>query len=139
MPAEVFVDTAGWASFLWQTEPHHALAKTFVRNHLQSNRRMVTTNYVLVELVTLLASRFRLNSKRVIELTKPLRNAPWLQVVHVDEELDAKAWDHLEERDDKHWSLTDCASFVVMNERGIYFALTTDHHFEQAGYVRLLK
>ncbi len=40
---------------------------------------------------------------------------------------------------DKDWSLTDCISFVVMHERGITEALTADHHFEQAGFVALLK
>jgi uncharacterized protein len=42
-------------------------------------------------------------------------------------------------RPDKEWSLTDCISFVVMNERGIGDALTNDHHFEQAGFQILLK
>ena len=40
---------------------------------------------------------------------------------------------------DKEWSLVDCASFVIMKQRGVTEALTTDHHFEQAGFVRLLK
>lgn len=42
-------------------------------------------------------------------------------------------------RKDKNWSLTDCISFTVMNERGITDALTGDHHFEQAGFRTLLK
>ena len=42
-------------------------------------------------------------------------------------------------RPDKDWSLTDCISFVVMRERGITEALTGDRHFEQAGFVALLK
>lgn len=42
-------------------------------------------------------------------------------------------------RSDKDWSLTDCISFVVMQERSIIDALTADHHFEQAGFVALLK
>lgn len=44
-----------------------------------------------------------------------------------------------EERTDKDWSLTDCISFVLMEQNGIQDALTADHHFEQAGFNVLLK
>ena len=43
------------------------------------------------------------------------------------------------DRPDKEWSLTDCISFVVMGERSLTEALTSDHHFEQAGFTVLLK
>jgi uncharacterized protein len=42
-------------------------------------------------------------------------------------------------RSDKRWSLTDCISFVVMQERGLTEALTADRHFEQAGFSILLR
>jgi hypothetical protein len=45
----------------------------------------------------------------------------------------------LRDRPDKDWSLTDCISFVVMEDENIKEALTADHHFEQAGFVALLK
>lgn len=41
-------------------------------------------------------------------------------------------------RPDKEWSLTDCISFAVMKERGLIEALTSDRHFQQAGFQRLL-
>ena len=41
-------------------------------------------------------------------------------------------------RPDKDWSLTDCVSFVVMQQRGLREAFTADRHFEQAGFVALL-
>jgi hypothetical protein len=44
-----------------------------------------------------------------------------------------------ESRPDKEWSLTDCISFVVMQKERIAEALTGDRHFEQAGFVALLK
>jgi predicted nucleic acid-binding protein len=44
-----------------------------------------------------------------------------------------------ERRPDKWWSLTDCISFIVMQQEGLTEALTTDHHFEQAGFKILLK
>jgi predicted nucleic acid-binding protein len=45
----------------------------------------------------------------------------------------------LRQRPDKQWSLCDAISFLLMSQHGIQDALTTDHHFEQAGFVRLLK
>ena len=44
-----------------------------------------------------------------------------------------------ETRLDKDWGLTDCISFVVMQREGILEAFTSDKHFEQAGFIRLLK
>ena len=43
------------------------------------------------------------------------------------------------ERPDQTWSLTDCASFIVMEERGITDALAHDRDFEQAGFTALLR
>lgn len=42
------------------------------------------------------------------------------------------------QRADKEWSLNDCISFVIMQERGLGEALTADQHFEQAGFKRLM-
>ena len=43
------------------------------------------------------------------------------------------------ERADKEWQVTDCISFVVMEDEGIKDALTGDRHFEQAGFRALLR
>ncbi len=40
---------------------------------------------------------------------------------------------------DKSWSLTDCDSMLAMRQNGIQEALTSDHHFEQAGFIKLLR
>lgn len=39
----------------------------------------------------------------------------------------------------KEWGLTDCISMVVMQERGVVRAFASDHHFEQAGFIRLMQ
>jgi predicted nucleic acid-binding protein len=44
-----------------------------------------------------------------------------------------------EQRDDKQWSLTDCASILIMQAEGIHEALTHDTHFTQAGFTALLR
>lgn len=60
-------------------------------------------------------------------------------MIHLDATLDTAAWALWTARSDKDWSLVDCASFVVMQQLKLTEALTTDHHFEQAGFLRLLK
>jgi len=100
---------------------------------------VVTTNYVLAELVALLTSPLRFSRASIVAFIDDLKASPYIEVVHVDAILDDEAWQLLKSRQDKDWSLVDCASFVLMSRRGITEALTTDHHFEQAGFVRLLK
>ncbi|MEX0612775.1 MAG: PIN domain-containing protein [Pirellulales bacterium] len=64
--------------------------------------------------------------------------SPKVEVVILDGALVEKAVDYYRRYTDKSWGLLDCASFIVMQERGITEALTNDHDFEQAGFTRLL-
>ena len=134
---EVFADTSGWASFFREQERHHVKAVTLMTQWAAENRRIVTTNYVLGELIALCV-RLRVPRSRSISYIQSIRAETWIEIVHIDERLDARAWELLENRLDKTWSLVDCASFVVMEQRGLTDALTTDHLFEQAGFVRFL-
>ena len=134
---EVFADTSGWASFFREQERHHARAVALMTQWQEENRHVVTTNYVLGELIAL-CERLRVPRSRGVSYIQSIRAETWIEIVHIDEQLDVRAWELLENRLDKTWSLVDCASFVVMEQRGLTDALTTDHHFEQAGFVRLL-
>ena len=131
---EVFADTSGWASFFLEDDPHHAKAYSLIKQWKQQNRNVVTTNYVLSELVPLFV-RMGVPRKSGLNYIDVLRTSDWVEIVHVDE----KAWQLLANRLDKEWSLVDAVSFVVMQEREMTDALTADHHFEQAGFQRLLK
>ncbi len=62
-----------------------------------------------------------------------------VEIVPLDEQLVARAFQLYRQRMDKEWGMTDCISFVVMQERGIAGALTTDEHFQQAGFRALLR
>jgi uncharacterized protein len=64
---------------------------------------------------------------------------PYVEIIHIDSATDTLAWKLCKSRLDKAWSLVDCSSFVVMQQLNILEALTTDQHFEQAGFIRLLK
>ena len=63
---EVFADTAGWANFFVRTEPYHNQAVALVRQWRSQGGRIVTTNYVLTELVALFHSPLRVSRSVVI-------------------------------------------------------------------------
>ena len=73
------------------------------------------------------------------DLMESLRTSPFVEIVQVDKALDDLAWQMFANHPDKVWSLVDCASFCIMQQRDITEAFTTDQHFEQAGFIRLLK
>lgn len=135
----LFGDTSGWGNLVDPTQPFHSVAASLYRTARQHGRMVVTTNYVLVELVALLTNPLRIPRPATLAFIEGLKTSPYVEIVHIDFVLAEEAWLLLRSRQDKEGSLVDCASFVVMTRRGIMDALTTDHHFEQAGFVRLLK
>jgi predicted nucleic acid-binding protein len=130
--AQVFIDTSGWANFFVRPQAQHDLADTLL-HEMRGTGRAVTTNYVLAELVALMISPLRLPHALRQEVSNARRGADWVDIVHVDEQLDRRSWQFMAQHRDKDFSLVDCSSFVVMRERSITTALTTNHHFEQAG------
>lgn len=137
--SKLFVDTSGWGNLIDVSQPYHALATDLYRTAKQQSFRLITSNYVLVELVALLERPLRLPRGQAIAFLKSLKASPAVEVLHIDLDLDTEAWKLLEARLDKAWSLVDCSSFAIMQQQNISHALTNDHHFEQAGFIRLLK
>ncbi len=136
---DLFVDTSGWGHLVDPTQPCHSEAAAVYRQARQQGRKIITTNYVIVELVALLTNPLRIPRPAILAFVESLKVSPYVQVIHIDPVLDGQAWQLLKSRQDKEWSLVDSASFVLMAQLGLTEALTTDHHFEQAGFVRLLK
>ena len=137
--AEVFADTSGWATYFVRTEPRHAVAAASMRQWRARGTTVITTNYVLAELIALMISPLRMPRSQQITTIDTIKTASWVEIVHIDPTLEAEAWTLWRSRVDKMWSLVDCASFIVMRQRHLREALTTDHNFEQAGFVQLLK
>jgi hypothetical protein len=99
-------------------------------------RTALTTDAVLLEIGNALARRFRAGAAEIVDSMLADESAI---VVHLTPELFGRAVELYKSRNDKEWGLTDCVSFVVMNDRGITDALTHDHHFEQAGFRALMR
>lgn len=76
--------------------------------------------------------------RKVLDFARGLPELKFIDFVFVHDELHEMALDLLTERPDKDWSLCDAVSFILMRDWEIQDALTTDHHFEQAGFRRLL-
>lgn len=136
---KLFIDTSGWASLFIPTELFHIQAAQYFAQAQQQRQTLITTNYVVAELVALLGSRQRAPRTQIFQYIDSVKAAPSVELVHIDAATDAVAWELCKSRPDKAWSLVDCTSFVVMQQMSIQEALTTDQHFEQAGFVRLLK
>jgi len=137
--SSLFVDTSGWASLFIHSQTYYPQAEQYFRLALQQKQKIYTTNYVIAELVALLNSPLRISRFRVFEIVDAIKIVNYVEVVHIDEATDALAWTLCKSRRDKAWSLVDCSSFVVMQKLSIQEALTTDQHFDQASFVRLLK
>jgi predicted nucleic acid-binding protein len=99
---------------------------------------MLTHSYVLAELIALALVR-RFPRPAVLAFAMDLVDNPDIETVWVSEQLHRESIRLLAERQDKTYSLCDAVSFVLMRQHGIKEALTTDRHFEQEGFVRLLQ
>ncbi len=136
---EIFVDTSGWGNLVDKSQPYHQLMVQLYREAKQQKRRLITSNYVITEVVALLTSPLRIPRSRIISFVNSLKQSPYIDIIHIDKEKDNETWILLSSREDKEWSLVDCSTFIIMKQRGILEALTNDVHFEQAGFISLLK
>lgn len=130
----MLLDTSGLLILADSQEPQHIAAREF----LAIATHVVTHNYVIDEFIAL-ATRRGLPRIRVLEFVGVLEEVPEIEIIYVDRELHHAALNLLRQRLDKEWSLCDAVSFVLMERLNFSEAMTTDHHFEQAGFKRLLR
>lgn len=129
-----FVDTSFLLALVLADDGHHTRA---VQWQSAITGDLLTTEYVLVELVDALTDGpLREIALATIAL---VRGSSSFQFVPASTSLLNEGLALFHARADKRWGLTDCISFVVMERTSVTKALTSDHHFEQAGYAALLK
>jgi uncharacterized protein len=134
---EVFVDTVAWIALLDEADSLHKKAHQVLSELETKKCNLVTTEFVLLEL----GDGFSAVGKReqALNFIEELRKLNILRIIPVSQELLGKGWELYSKRADKTWQVTDCVSFVVMQEENITTAFTADKHFVQAGFVALLK
>lgn len=129
----LFIDSAYVLALINDRDQYHENAKRLVRRYRRQS--LVTSEGVLLEVGNFLSARFRTQAVEVIE---QFLTSPDIEVVYTTPQLLVSALALYKRMSDKEWSLADCISFVIMRERGISEALTSDHHFTQAGFRALL-
>lgn len=133
---EVFVDTVAWLALINTSDDLHEPAHRLMEQLRAQRARLTTTEFVLLEVADALgASSIR---ERTIQFLDGLRRLPVLTILPMSEELRAAGWELYRQRKDKSRGLTDCISFAVMTDRHLILAFTSDHHFSQAGFTKLL-
>ncbi len=129
----LLLDTSGLLCLFDKADSRHKIAHDFFRQA----KLLLTTNYVLAEFLPLVMSR-KLHRTSSLFFLQNLVLLPRLELVWIDEAAHQKAMTLIENRLDKSYSLCDAVSFVLMRERHLNAALSTDKHFEQEGFNRLL-
>jgi predicted nucleic acid-binding protein len=129
-----FADTFYYLALLNPGDAAHKMALAVTA---QRGGTLVTTSWVLTEVGDAFASpKYR---SRFLALIHAIQTDPATIVVPTTDQLFQKGVDFYSQRLDKAWPLTDCISFLVMEQFGIREALTGDSHFTQAGFIPLLR
>ena len=130
----VFADTFYFLALLNPNDQAHSRAVDLA---LGLYGELATTAWVLTELADAMSAPE--NRAIFIATLQDLRQRPQVKIYPPDSVLFEGGIELYGKRPDKGWSLTDCISFVIMEHEGVLEALTGDRHFEQAGFVALLK
>lgn len=125
----VFVDTSGWYAYARGDDPAHDGAREALERW---EGRLVTTDYVFDETVTL--ARARLGDAAAARIGEALLDPGVVELVRLLPEDFEDAWALFLKGKDKRWSFTDCASFAVMRRLRLHAAVAADRHFKQAGF-----
>ena len=134
---EVFADTGYRVALICASDDLRERAVQATNN--LGNDRLVTSEMVLAEVLNHFARQGDVARKTAAETVIGLKNDSSTEVIEQSTAQFAKAVDRYGSRLDQTWSLVDCSSFVLMEERGIRNALAYDIDFVQAGFKALLR
>ncbi|HED03565.1 MAG TPA: PIN domain-containing protein [Candidatus Fraserbacteria bacterium] len=121
----IFVDSSAFYALADGDDRHHQSAKDFYRAIITS-RRLITTDYILLECWYLLESR--LNRDAAIAFWDGLRSGI-VEMIKVELQDLEQARGIIERFSDQTFSLVDATSFALMEREGLLQVFTFDAHF----------
>lgn len=132
MGNRIFVDTSGWHALIDRRDADHGRTAALVKGLIGGGARLVSTDYVLDESITL--TRMRSGHRAALKLLELVEQTSALDLEWIGSERFARAKGLFRKYHDQAFSFTDCTSFVVMSELGLSEAITGDEHFRVAGF-----
>jgi predicted nucleic acid-binding protein len=136
MRSDIFLDTSGIYAYLVKQDEKHTAAASSIQEALKADGRLITTDYIIDEISTLMKARG--HGHIITKIFDGILSSRACHIEWMDQELFDKTKTLFLKHIDQHWSFTDCFSFVVMKQLGIKKALTKDAHFLEAGFIPLL-
>ncbi len=129
----LFADTSFYVALL---NPRDLVHEKALQVGEDSHCPVLLSDFILLELGNIFSG----TGQRSLfsKLAGRLNSDPNVRIIPASRDLLEKGLALFSRREDKQWSLTDCTSFIIMQEEGLTEALTADHHFEQAGFTILL-
>jgi predicted nucleic acid-binding protein len=123
-----FADTVYWQALLDVKDDLHGVAEALAVQLIFDRVRIVTSEMVLTEVLNALGKSERGRSL-AINLVESLKADQNVEILTCFDCLFDAAFDYYKARPDKQWGHTDCSSFIIMQQRSIFHALTHDNHF----------
>jgi uncharacterized protein len=127
----VFVDTGAFVALRNRAEREHEAARAALSTLVSERVPLITSNYVFAETYTALL--IRTGRDEAIEWGRRFHAGEAIELIRVDESVEAEAWSILEAHVDKRWSYVDAISFALMEREGVAEAFAFNRHFTQRG------
>jgi len=132
LPSKLFADTSGWCAVFDRRDQNHKRASEFFAALKGKPVRLITSDYIFDESVTLLRARAG-HSSAVAFGEAILKGSVVME--EMDEATRTKAWGLFVKYKDQDFSFTDCTSFALMRNLKLQNAFTFDRHFRTMGLV----
>jgi uncharacterized protein len=133
----IFADTGYWIALL---DPQDTLHQNAVSLSVSlAQEKICTSEMVLTEVLNHFSKRGAFLRQATVALIQSIQNSSAIEIALQTSKLFQTALALYNQRPDQSWSHTDCASFCIMQQKSIQEALAYDRHFEQAGFIALLR
>lgn len=139
MSNDLFVDTSGWSAYFDQADPHRPAVMEVISQALQRHQTLVTSNYVILELVSLMTSRrIRIPHAQMVAAINLILSEPLVRMEHIDAATHLEAWQLVASRLDKEWSLVDASSFILKRSASLArpISLSAPRYIQHASQTR---